>query len=129
MDDGRAEVAGSHHARATYRPNMSVGIAWGYRVDADWDQRVTPDWVREAHIPTSLRPNATSTFCTTDLIYRDYYYVIDGGRVYMPAPSREDDRLMTRREDAMVRLLNDIEQMPYRDSYDSYTQRAGFEVV
>jgi hypothetical protein len=133
MDEGRAEVAGAHRERATFRPDVSIGIAWGYRVHEDPEDRVTPDWVRTAGIPDQ---NVTQCyldfFYNGGLVYRDYYYVADGGRLYLPFPElQDDDRLVvTQQSDSFVRLLNELGEMPYyHDFYDNYCQRAGFEFV
>jgi len=112
----------THHSeRAAYKPDLSVGLAWGltYREDfkEDWanlhpDKRAFGEWV--------------DVFYNGMLVHRDVRVVVDGGRVGLPLPERRDDRLVI--SSWQYRFFKLIQELGGGWDFDEYVKRSGFEV-
>ncbi len=123
----RLYVVGAHHSRAAYRADISVGLAWGYQ-ERD-SEEYQPNW--------SDFPDRSTSLCFADffyqgqLVYRIRYAVVDGGRAYLPAPRPTvgGSYAVTQLQHDLVRILHELEHGSHLvDEYDSYFDRAGFEI-
>jgi hypothetical protein len=122
-----------HHARASYRPDLSIGLAWGVRVNENfqevWTQKFSD---KKAHS------------CLADLFYngmlvdREYYVVVDGGRACLPLPSDREKLIVSRWNYDFVKLLDEFgyysgvsggigDRSP--SEFNRYFQQAGFTVA
>lgn len=118
-----------HHTRASYRPDVSLGLVWGFprRGGDEWEEFSFPD--RKV---TSVF--ADVVWCGSP-IAREIVLVVDGGRCLIPASTHA----LGHREDGMpvvigsevdefqyelVRLLNELNGVPVSE-YESYFNRTG----
>ena len=91
-----------HHGRATYRPDVSIGLAWGMKLreyKADWLDRFT---------------HATASFGLVDLyngmlVDREDYVVVDSGRAKLPAPRSDERRVVTDYHKKLVKLIDEFD--------------------
>lgn len=123
----RVELAGSHHSRATYRHDISIGLAWGFRVR---DYTATPSW--------AVFPDKAVSLCLADffyqglLVYRHFYLVVDGGRAYLPAPdgNEADGWHVSGWGHDFTRTLQELGHGSHVvDEYDRYFRQAGFRIT
>lgn len=124
----------SHALRAVYKPDLSLGIAYGLIVgdgkplDFDWakfpDEQVTASFV--------------DVLWNGMLVHRDQVLHVDGGRAILPWPrpwgttepgSRTPIAIgnqVTATELALARLVHGFEHAPAQ--FDSYLERSGFVI-
>jgi hypothetical protein len=121
-------AAVAHFARAVYRADVSVGLAWGVLEGHDCRHRgpdpASPD-PRRCHWIDVLRDNVA--------VERYLAIAAEGGQVMLPAPRmerREDGEgsvlWVSRRKLAVVRLANEID--PACRGFDDCFARSGIEV-
>jgi hypothetical protein len=129
--EGITAPEGDHYARATYRPDIRLAIAWG-RERASGAEFAEP-WA------TSF-PDATATARHVDFLYagslvdREMYVAVDGGRCLLPLPKMEgtlptyEDRgfSITPWQRDFFRLLNALGSSA---NYDDYLHRAHLYVL
>lgn len=110
-----------HRWRATYRPNVSVSMAWGQRAEPDEEH----EWPEGLDAP-GAELSVVDFYFNGALVDRERYLVVDDGSAYLPLPRREDDRfVITPWQDAFFRFLDGLD----KDSqFDAYKGRAGIEV-
>ncbi len=122
----------SHHSRATYRADVSLGIAWGL---ARRDDRRVFEWLKFPERDSS--PQVLDVLWCGSLVDRYLGLVVDGGRAVVPYPTGEheqsdvDDAALTRyvvteTQDSVWRLANGLSG---NADYDDYRARVPFEVV
>lgn len=128
-----------HHSRAAYKPNLSIGIAWGMYAHSplpgERPEIFHEDWATQF-------PDDRPTMHLLDFFYcgalvdRQYYVHVDS-RCKMPLPERtfaaDDSRdskvtalTITPWQRDFFRVLNALETTV---DYDSYLKRVGFQVV
>jgi hypothetical protein len=121
-----------HLARAAYRPDISIGLAWGIRDNenfrTDWAQSFANDQA-ESFLADILYNGM--------LVSREILVVVDGGRTYLPLPRRPGELVVDRWDRDFARLLDQLQLEhgvgggigdPSRSDFDSYFRRAGFTV-
>lgn len=122
-----------HHARAAYRPNLAVGIAWGITDNEDFHE----DWSEKFPVQRAYS-------CIADLFYngmlvdRETYVVVDGGRACLPIPTDRETLVVSRWRHDFVKLLDEFGYYPgvrrgvgdqSPSQFDDYFRRAGFSVA
>jgi hypothetical protein len=120
-----------HFARAAYRPDISIGLAWGIRDNEDYRE----GWANNFDDERAER-FLVDIFYNGMLVDREYVVVVDGGRCYLPHP--ELGTLRVRRWDyEFVRLLDELRAAsgvgggigdPSPSEFESYFRRAGLSV-
>lgn len=121
-----------HNARAAYRPDVSIGLAWGIRENRDY----RAEWAQSF-------PNDQAESLIADILYngmlvsREYVVVVDGGSTALPIPDDREKLLVTQWAYDFVRLLDELQLAtgvgggvgdPSRSEFDDYFQRAGLTV-
>ena len=121
-----------HNARASYRPDVAIGLAWGItvreRFETEWTERA--GWDAES--------------CLADILYsgmlvdRQIVVVVDGGRTYLPLPRDREQLTVSKWDHDFVRLLDELQLASgvggglgerKRSEFDDYFQRAGFSIA
>ena len=118
--------------RGTYRPDVSVGIAWGLSFPADkrsfdWNKFADPD----------CYPTLVDCLWNGSLVDRYTGLVVDGGRVLLPFPQGEYDSSevsepkliadwVSADEVKLFRLVHHLRDS--RADFDEYLRQAGFDV-
>lgn len=124
-----------HEVRASYKPDIAVGIAWGLRRDKT---RRENDFY-ESWLDNFEEKNTSAAF--VDLFYSGqlverWLYVSVDDDVVLPVPTKEYDDpkslhanvtgySITEWENDFFRLLN---RMEGRLEFDRHIQRAGFKI-
>lgn len=122
-----------HLARAAYRPDVAIGLAWGITDNDDYRE----EWAQSF-------PNKHAERFIADILYngmlvsREYVVLVDGGKGYLPRPYDHEQLLVSAWDHAFVRLLDELAlahgvgggvgDHP-RSEYDDYFRRAGFKVA
>jgi hypothetical protein len=95
-----------HHARAAFRQDVAVGLAWGMvandRYEAEWLEGFSN---KRAHSAIA------DILYNGMLVAREYYLVVDGGRAKLPLP-REDEGgqlRVSRQHCKLVKLLDEFD--------------------
>lgn len=123
-----------HLARAAYRPNISLGLAWGIQQLENFQA----DWVQELDEPLK-RPAPlfiADILFNGMLVAREHLVLVDGGRCYLPIPHIGTMRV-SRWDHDFAKLLDALGLEhgvgggvgdPSRSEFDDYFRRAGLEV-
>lgn len=118
-----------HYARAAYRPDVSLGLAWGLQYQDDF----TEGW-------TDVFPDKSASSQFVDVLWngmlvdRHLHVVVDGGRSAIPLPDRKlvDKQLvgywLSARDHHLGRLIAGIKGDISLSTYDEYINRAGIVV-
>lgn len=127
-DDNNVVYADYHTNRAAYRPNVSIGLAWGLNHNTDFHEQ----WAN-CHPDINASSHYLDTFYNGMLVERIIYVVIDGGRSYMPLPHREMNEnhettgwYIIREEYEFFQLFNSLQS--FDTQYNSYLRSSGIEV-
>lgn len=112
----------AHEERASYKPDVSVGLAWGITSNDDFKE----EWANQ--FPD---PHASSEFVDVlyngMLVYRDIRVIVDGGRVGLPLPDRNgDDLTITRWQASFFGLF---QELTGGWDFAEYVGRAAFRIV
>jgi hypothetical protein len=96
--DHEAYPEREHHARASYRPDLSIGLAWGMHSNDNFEE----EWVQNLSNKSAFSGIA-DILLNGMLVDRQYYVVVDEGRARnAPCPALVSQPHQTARS---VRLL------------------------
>ena len=114
----------SHGMVAVLKCDISVSIAWGLTSNESF----TEDWANSFPDPHASSSYVDFFHCGA-LIHRELYVTVDGGRVSLPLPDREEERLVAPRAYVeLCRLLVSFESA-YDEDFDRYVSNAGINVI
>ncbi|MBL0949275.1 MAG: hypothetical protein IBJ08_00920 [Pseudomonas sp.] len=128
--NGNGEFSGleidSHSNVMSFKPDLQISVAYGMQHNDDF---------REEWANSFPDPHASSAyvdfFYAKNLVYRDIYVAVDGGRFLLPLPEQKIDSsytvtglTVTRERAAFFALLNGNDSR----SYYECLRRAGIEV-
>jgi len=141
-----------HWARAAYRPDLSIGLAWGIIVNDNF----AADWVKAlADEPLVLVPEnpaiLVDVFCNGMLVDRDALVLVDDWRGYLPIPRLNNDQMrlgyvpggypmvVSRWRHDLAKLVDELSMTNHvgvasafgsnaESRFDSYFRRAGLSV-
>lgn len=117
-----------HTKRASFRPDISIGLAWGLDCNKDFYE----EWANK-HPDPQASSKFLDVFYNGMLVERNVYVVIDGGRSYMPLPHREmsGDKTtgwhITKEQNQFFELFNSIQG--FDTQYESYRDMSGIKVI
>jgi hypothetical protein len=117
-----------HSMRASLKNDLSIAIAWGFPRSDEFME----EWANQ--FPD---PHATSGlvdfFYNGNLVYRDVYVSIDGGKCNLPLPEiwqKEDGTIIRltvpKDQYSFFRMLDRMEKI---SDFDHYFRQAKFEIV
>jgi hypothetical protein len=109
----------THSVRASYRPDIAIGIAWGYPSNKNWHE----PWI-DNFSDKSAHSDFVDFFYNGMLVQREVYVVVDGGRAYLPVPSVENQTI-TRWEYDFFKVLDGLERL---SEFDRYIRQAGISI-
>lgn len=141
-DDGWGLDVDQHAIRAAYKPDLSLGLAFGldfrpeYRGEPD-SRNLTFDWAEDFPDSDVAGYWLDVLWCGM-LVYRDLLLSVDGGRALLPSPrgfyvptgaarAEHVGDTVTEREVAIARLVHSFEHT--EKEFQGYLDRAGFVVV
>lgn len=121
--------------RASYQPNLAVGLAWGLDLTPDREDGWWEPWV-EKFSDKEASAHFIDLLYSGTLVDRRVYVSVDGGRCMLPVPRKdyaEDTPTggqvtaywISRRAYAFFRLIDSLEK---ESDFDYYVQQAEFEV-
>lgn len=120
-----------HTMIASYKPNLSISMAWGI----EHNNHFVEDWTDIFHDQSSSS-SFIDFFYNGVLVFRDIYVSVDGGRVSIPLPdisfrdsnSGERDRILSvpRSKVDFFRMLNAMETSI---DFDRYMKKVGFDIT
>jgi hypothetical protein len=123
-----------HHTRAAYRPNVSIGLAWGITDNENYQA----DWVQEFEKPLN-RPAPSfiaDIFYNGMLVARELLVLVDAGRCYLPIPRK--GMQVNHWDHDFAKLLDDLQLAhgvggglgdPSRSEFKDYFRRAGLSIA
>lgn len=128
---GRGEFSNievdSHSTLMSFKRDLLISVAYGIRHNEDFRE----DWANRFPDPHAISA-FVDFFYAKNLVYRDIYVAVDGGRYLLPLPKQEFDKhykvtglTVTRERAAFFSLFNG----PDSRSYYEYLHRAGIELV
>lgn len=127
-DNDNRVYADYHTNRASYIPDVSVGLAWGLNCNSDFYE----EWAN-CHPDQHASSHFLDILYNGMLVHRVVYVLIDGGRSYMPLPHREMnengktiDWYITDEEYNFFKLFNSIQS--FDTQYESYLRSSRIEV-
>jgi hypothetical protein len=111
-----------HGAVAVYKPDVSIGLAWGLPVNDDFKE----EWANRFD-DSHASSHWVDVFFNRQLIHRDLRVLVDGARVGLPAPERDGKRLVISSwQHGFFGLIQGLAGGP---EFDGYLRRAGIEVA
>lgn len=116
----------THAQRSAYRPHLSINIGWGLDPDEEWGghkRDLRSDYF-DHFDDSGWSMNYCDFFYNGNLVAREGYAVVDGGRAILPLPNHEG--FVTQWEHDWFRVLDGIGL--YVSDYDSYFHRSGLRV-
>ena len=113
-------TAGSHRVVASYKPDLSISVAFGLTSNSDFQE----EWANIFHNPKASTHHA-DVFLNGALVYRDSYVLVDGGKAKLPMPKRR--MLVPKGYYYFVRLLDNLGGHASR--YESYFNKSDLQVV
>jgi hypothetical protein len=119
----------SHGMRASLKPDLSIGIAWGLCSNPDFKE----PWANQFPDP-SASSEFIDFFYNGNLVFRDIYVSVDAGRCRLPLPEREFDSktnkvlkyTVSRDRYEFFKMFDGLEQI---SDFDRYFKQAGFVIV
>lgn len=123
--DGEFE---EHHTRATYRPDVSLGLAWGIKVNEKFESEWTDTVANPAHNFSFL----ADVLYNGMLVSREPLVCVDSGHCYLPLP--QEGMRVRRWDHDFAKLLNDLQLVsgvggglgdPSRSDFDDYFRGVG----
>jgi hypothetical protein len=111
-----------HGMVAAYRHDLAVTLAWGITSRLKFKER----WANQFDDPDATS-NFADLFYNGALVHREIFVVVDGGRAYLPLPSKAGGTEVDRRRRDFVRLLDNLEGRV--SEFDRYFREAGFTVL
>lgn len=121
----------SHNYRATYCPDVSIGLAWGL----SWREKRTLGW-SESFTDKNCTLTLVDLMWNGSLVDRYHGVYVDGARAVLPLPTGDyigalTDPLQIAEQVAEdeVDLWRLIDTMEGRREFDHYLTLAGFTVV
>jgi hypothetical protein len=117
----------AHGMRASYNDDLNIWIAWGYTANPDFRE----EWANR--FPD---PNASSSyvdfFFGANLVFRDLYVTVDGGRCSVPLPKRDFDKHEKRvtriyASSERINFFRILNQMESSIDYDKCIDMCGIE--
>jgi hypothetical protein len=121
-----------HLARAAYRPDVAIGLAWGIAVNDNYQE----DWANDFTDPHA-ESILVDIFYNGMLVARETLVYVDGSRALLPIPYDHEKLLVRHRDRAFARLLDDLSLEHgvgggvgdrSRSEFDDYFRRAGLVV-
>ena len=124
----------SHAIRAVYKPDLSLGIAWG--LEHGDGEPLNFDWAKFPD--TQVRASFADVIWNGMLVHREQALSVDGGRAILPWPRPwgttepgghtpiQVGNQVTETEVALARLVHGFEHAPAE--FDNYFERAGFVI-
>lgn len=113
----------SHAMTATLKRDVDIAIAWGLTSLEDFQE----PWAQSFPDPQASS-SFVDIFYRGNLVFRETYVSVDGGRVKLPIPEIHDGKLLVSgRYVALVRLLNMLEPA-YEKDFGKYMVRANIAV-
>jgi hypothetical protein len=109
----------THGMRGAYKPDVSVGIAWGYPSNDNWHEA----WV-ENFPDKQASSHFVDFFYNGMLVDREVYISADGGRAYIPLP-KIDTLTITQWQYEFFGMLDRLERT---SDFDGYLRRAGITI-
>src|SRR5262249_43660061 len=116
-DDG--EGGRSYHSLAVYRAEPAVSLVWGLTENPNFREI---EWANNFADPSAksawfdIRYNGVP-------VLRELLVVVDGGRCYLPMPSRHGETRSV--PSAYSRVVRLMQKLKGRHEYDDYFARAG----
>ncbi|HEY0072563.1 MAG TPA: hypothetical protein VGB77_00555 [Abditibacteriaceae bacterium] len=111
-----------HTQVAAYKPNLSISLAWGLRLEAE---ELEEAWVEKFPSKRTFL-DCVDLFYNNALVERVPYVKIDGGRCLLPKP--RFPTLEVKREDVdLIRVVASLTIL--NPEYDRYLAQAGFQIV
>jgi len=116
-----------HSNVASYKPDISITIAWGIDV-GDEDDRVEEGWARNNPDSNPGINHYLDFFYNDALVFRASYCVVDGGRCELPFPSFDPNGglVVARQYHDAIKKLSEITG---NTNFDVYFGRTGIEIV
>lgn len=116
-----------HSNVASYKPDLSITIAWGIDV-GEKDDRVDRDWAKNNPDPSPGISHYLDFFYNGALVFRTSYCVVDGGRCEIPFPNYDmaGNTTVPRQYHDVIKKLNEITG---NGDFDSYFGRTGITIV
>jgi hypothetical protein len=111
----------SHDNVAAFIPNVSVTMAWGQKVNDDFQEpwaNKFPDRRASSH--------HVDVFYNNALVYRDTYVLVDGGRAHLPLPLERYEGRVPFKYRAFIAL---VDRLTHVSQFPSYFERAGLQSV
>ncbi|MFH1823827.1 MAG: hypothetical protein ABH873_01200 [Candidatus Firestonebacteria bacterium] len=111
----------SHSMVACYKPNISISIAFGLIVNADYKEEWLnnfPDHKASTHY--------LDLFFNNSLVGRIMYVKFDGGSKELPLPKSSAELTVKKIEFKIIMLIASMELNS--DNYSDYFERAGFSI-
>jgi hypothetical protein len=134
--DGQYQLQHHEHSmRAAYKPNLGITIAWGLDRTSHRPNEFSEPWHQD--FPDSgASAHFVDFFYNGDLVHREVYVDVDGGRANLPLPHRDFDSETGDRPTVTAywitrwqyEFFKTLDQLERSSDFDSYLQRAGFEV-
>lgn len=131
LESGRRQGLDAHGVRATFKPDVHLGVACGLKAD-DGPELWRPDWTSEFADRTA-RPCLADVFWCGALIDREMVGIVDGGRAILPVPDPFAVNIevvahtVTAWQRSLARVVHCLRH--HAAEFDSYFDGAGFVVV
>lgn len=127
-DNDNRVYADYHTNRASYIPDVSIGLAWGLNCNPDFYE----EWAN-CHPDSHASSHFLDILYNGMLVYRMVYVLVDGGRSYMPLPHREMNEngetigwYITDEEYEFFELFNSIQS--FDTQFESYLRSSRIEI-
>lgn len=120
--DSRWVEVEPHDAVAAYKPDVSITMAWGITVHADFQE----PWANKFPDP-SASSHLVDVFYNGALVFRTLYVSVDGARAMVPLSRSRDELVVPAPYYAFVTLLDSLSVHVSRAS--DYFDRAGLRII
>ena len=120
--DSRWVEVEPHDVVAVYKPDVSITMAWGLTVHADFQE----PWANEFP-DRRASSHYVDIFFNSALVFREMYVSVDGGRAYLPLPRRAEAHVIPADYARFVCLLNALSF--HVSQWDRYFTQAKFTVI
>lgn len=112
------EMIGGHFSIATYKPDLSISMAWGIEYRDRFDEPWTSNFSDK-----NASGDYLDLFYMGTLVDRTVLIFVDGGRAALPMPTTAEDLTVSSGYAALARLVDNLQTRV--SQFDRYFKQAG----
>lgn len=118
----------AHGMTASFKPDLSVTIAWGMDNEVTAEEKVRDEWTQNFPDRSGASLHYLDFFFCSALVLRVDYASVDGGRYYFPIPSRNQPSGW-KTEQRYAEVMKKLNEIVGHSNFDLQLSISGITIV